>query len=259
MLPCPTPDTLFATCLELASNGAHGVLLSGGYNSEGYVPFEPFLDAIERVKRETGLFISAHTGLMPRWLIHELARVGLDAAFFDVVGSNETIELVFGVERKITEYKRTLNMLRREVRWIAPHVCIGLHKGKIVGEFEALEMVSAVGIDVLVFLVFVPTAGTAFENVQAPDPSAVSEVISKAREMFPTVPLTLGCMRPRGAERIELELAALKAGVNRMEIPHEQTLGVARSMGLIVKRLDACCAVPDTIAVDRFVDNERLV
>ncbi len=250
MIPCPTPKQFLRTCKKLSSNGARGLLLSGGYNAEGYVPFEPFLDAIERVKRETGLFISAHTGLMPRWLIHELAGVGLDAAFFDVVGSNETIELVFGIERKITEYKRTLKVLRREVRWVAPHVCIGLHKGKIVGEFEALEMISAVDIDVLVFLVFVPTTGTAFENVQAPDPSAVSEVISKAREMFPTIPLTLGCMRPRVAGRIELELAALKAGVNRMEIPHKQTLGVARSMGLIVKRLDACCAVPDTIAVD---------
>ncbi|MBC7219861.1 MAG: radical SAM protein, partial [Hadesarchaea archaeon] len=60
----------------MSSKGAVGVLLSGGFNAEGYVPFEPFLDTIEKIKEQTGLFISAHTGLVPEWLAKEIGSAG---------------------------------------------------------------------------------------------------------------------------------------------------------------------------------------
>jgi uncharacterized radical SAM superfamily protein len=247
MLPCTTPEELRSTCLALASGGARGVLLSGGCNSEGYVPFEPFIDAIELVKRETKLFLSIHPGLMPRWLAHELGKAGVDMADFDFVGDDETIKLVLGIDRKVRDYRRTLKALIGEIPYVSPHICVGLHAGKLKGERRALEMISDLDITTLVFLTLVPTWGTKFEDVGSPSPEVLAELISEARSKFPDIPLALGCMRPRDGRRVELELAALQSGIDRIEMPSERTIEIARGLGFTVRRLDACCAIPTEI------------
>jgi len=244
MRSCPTPDVLRKTCLELASNGARGMLLSGGYNSESYVPFEPFLDAIEQVKRETGLFISAHTGLVPSWLALELGRAGVDQADFDLIGDDETIKLVLGIERTVEDYRRTLMELSRWLPHVVPHICIGLHAGELRGELTALEIAADSNCSTLVLLVMTPTIGTEFDDVTPPTPATVGEVVARARLKLPQATLALGCMRPRGVERAEIELQALRSGIDRVEIPEQRTIEAARAMGLDVKRLDACCAAP---------------
>lgn len=244
MLSCTTPEELRNTCHALASDGARGVLLSGGYNSEGYVPFEPFLDAIAWVKRETKLFVSIHPGLMPRWLSHELGKVGVDMANFDLIGDDETIKFVLGIDRKVKDYRRTLKVLIDEMPHVAPHICVGLHAGKLKGERRALEMISDLDIAALVFLILVPTWGTKFEDVGSPSPEVLAELIGEARSKFPHIPLALGCMRPRNDQRVELELAALRSGIDRIEMPSERTIETARRRGLPVRRLDACCAIP---------------
>jgi len=247
MRPCLTPDALFTTCAGLAENGARGVLLSGGYNDEGYLPFEPFLDAIERVKRETGLFISAHTGLVPSWLAHELGRVGLDLADFDLIGDDETIELVLGIDRTAEDYRQTMKVLKRSLPYVAPHICIGLHAGEIRGERKALELAAEINPHALVMLVLVPTPKTDFEHVAGPSPEAVGEIIAEARVELPETTLTFGCMRPRDTRRDEFELQALRSGVDRVELSSERTLEAARKIGLQVRRLDTCCAVPNEL------------
>jgi len=244
MISCPTPDVLRKTCLELASDGARGVLLSGGYNEDGYVPFEPFIDEIERVKRETGLFMSAHTGLMPNWLAREIGRAGVDLADFDLIGDDETIELVLGIERTVKDYRRTFAELSRRLPHVVPHICIGLHAGELRGELTALEIAARSNCPTLVLLVLTPTVGTKFEGVDPPTPAAVGEVVARARLRLPEATLALGCMRPRGVERVEIELQALRSGIDRVEIPDARTIDAVRSMWLDVKRLDACCAVP---------------
>ena len=245
MLPCLTPDALYTMCVGLAENGARGVLLSGGYNTEGYVPFEPFLDAIERVKRETGLFISAHTGLTPGWLARELGRAGVDQADFDLIGDDETIELALGIDRTVEDYARAMNALKRSLPHVAPHICVGLHGGEVRGERKALELAAEIRPHVLVILVLTPTPGTGFEHVSGPSPDAVGDIVRMARAMLPKTRLALGCMRPRDARRTEFELQALLSGIDRIELPSERTLEAARKIGLEVRRLDMCCAVPD--------------
>jgi hypothetical protein len=225
------------------------VLLSGGYNEEGYVPFEPFIDEIERIKRETGLFISVHTGLMPPWLVREIGRAGVDLADFDLIGDESTIKLVLGIERTPSEYRQTLRELDRWLPHVVPHICIGLHAGEPRGESNALKIAADSNCSALVLLVLTPTAGTSFEGVTPPKLELVKETITQARLMFPKIPLALGCMRPRGPERLKIELQALRSGVDRIEIPDKHTVKVAQAMGLDVMKLDACCAVP----VERFI------
>jgi lipoyl synthase len=244
MIHCSAPDVLLKTCLKLASDGSRGVLLSGGYNEEGYVPFEPFLDAIEQVKHETGLFISAHTGLMPGWLAREIGRAGVDLADFDLIGDDETIKEVLGIERTVKDHRRTLLELNRCLPHVVPHVCIGLHAGELRGELVALDIVAGLNFSTLVLLVLNPTIGTKFEEVSQPAPSVIGEVVARARLRLPNATLALGCMRPRGDERVEIELQALRSGIDRVEIPERRTIEAARALGLNIKRLEACCAVP---------------
>ena len=244
MIDCLKPDVLFTTCSRLAANGARGVLISGGYNNEGYLPLEPFLEAIARVKRELGLFLNVHTGLVPHALARELGRVGVDMASVDLIGSDETIELVLGIEKTTRDYEQTLNKLKQAVPHVVPHICIGLHEGRIEGETKALKIAAKIRPAALVFLVLVPTMGTHFEKVNPPSPSEVGRLIASARLKFPKATIALGCMRPRGDKRAEFELQALRSGVDRIEIPSERTIKAARELGLDVQRLEACCAVP---------------
>jgi hypothetical protein len=244
MIHCSTPNVLSNTCLKLASDGARGVLLSGGYNEEGYISFEPFLDAIEQVKHETGLFISAHTGLMPGWLAREIGRAGVDLADFDLIGDDETIKEVLGIERTVEDHRRTLLELSRCLPHVVPHICIGLHAGELRGELAALGIVADLNFSTLVLLVLNPTIGTKFEDVSQPSPPVIGEVVARARLRLPGATLALGCMRPRGVERVEIELQALRSGIDRVEIPQQRTIEAARAMGLNIKRLEACCAVP---------------
>jgi len=244
MIPCPQPDVLFTTCLRFAEDGARGVLISGGYNEEGQVPLDEFIGAIERVKRETGLFLNVHTGLVSPSMAKELGRVGVDMASVDLIGSDETIELVLGIKKTTRDYERTLKELSQLVPCVVPHICIGLHEGKIKGETKALEIAAKIRPDALVFLVLTPTSGTQFEKISPPSPSEVGRVIADARLKFPNATLALGCMRPRGDKKTEYELQALRSGVDRIEIPSEQTIEVARKLGRDVRRLEACCAVP---------------
>jgi uncharacterized radical SAM superfamily protein len=127
---------------------------------------------------------------------------------------------------------------------VVPHICIGLHEGKIKGVAKALEIAAEIRPDALVFLVLTPTSGTQFEKVSPPSTFEVGRVIADARLKFPNATLALGCMRPRGDKKTEYELQALHSGVDRIEIPSRRTLEAARAMSLEVKRLEACCAVP---------------
>lgn len=254
MISCTTPKVLRETCAKLSSDGARGVLLSGGYNSEGYVPFEPFLDAIEQVKRETGLFLNVHTGLAPSSLARGLGRAGVDMASVDLIGADETIEQVLGIQRTTKDYKQTLKLLVKSIPRVVPHICIGLHGGEVRGESRALEIAADINIAAIVFLALIPTKGTVFESVQTPAPPVVGKLIAEARLKFPDVPLALGCMRPKSRGRVETELQALRFGVNRIEVPSAEAIRAAERMGLGVKKLNACCAVP---AEGSFVSNMR--
>ena len=132
-----TPEQLKTLCIELAQNGANGILISGGCDANGSVPLENFMDIIAAIKRETNLIVNVHTGLIADiQTAQRLANTGADVASVDIVGDTETIQEIYGLDKTPNDYRLTLSFLfEGSIPNIVPHICIGLNHGELKGEF----------------------------------------------------------------------------------------------------------------------------
>lgn len=246
MLPASDPEKLLRICKDLRAKGAPGVLLSGGSRKDGTIPLDKIADTIRKIKKETGLIISAHTGPIDYEKAKILVEAGLDIALLDVVGSAETTRSVYGVEITPDDYSRTLAALNAAgIPNISPHICVGLHFGKLKGEAKALELVSHAKVSTITIVVLIPTKETGMANISPSSPEDVAKVISIANLMFQNTPVSLGCVRPGRDYRSNIDELAIKAGVSKLAIPTESSLRVARSQGLKIKSYDEimCCSV----------------
>jgi uncharacterized radical SAM superfamily protein len=93
---------------------------------------------------------------------------------------------------------QSYQLLRQYAR-VLPHITIGLQGGEIGHEIRALEILGDLGVEGLVLIVFIPTAGTRYADRQPPEIGEVVDILVESRLCFPHKPLYLGCMRPRGA------------------------------------------------------------
>jgi hypothetical protein len=140
------------------------------------------------------------------------------------------------------DYALSLEALNKANVNFVPHVIVGLHYGKLKGEFHALEMISRTKPSALVIIAFMPIRGTLMENVRPPMPVDIARVIISARTMLPDTPLVLGCMRPKGTHRIGTDILAIRAGVNAIAFPAEEAIEFAKNQGLQVSFSSLCCS-----------------
>ncbi len=242
MHPASTPEKLFSLCAELKQKGALGCLISGGCTPNGMVPLEKFVPAIARVKRELGLTVFVHTGIISAETARQLKNAGVDAALIDVIGSDETVREIYNLKTTVKDYADSLKALSEAGIVFVPHVIVGLHHGKLQGELEALNIISAYKPSALAIISFMPIHGTAMANTKPPTPTDIAKVTATARIMFPETPLVLGCMRPKGKHRAETDILALKAGVNAVAFPSEEAIKQAEAQGYQIGFSSFCCA-----------------
>jgi uncharacterized radical SAM superfamily protein len=88
-----------------------------------------------------------------------------------------------------------------------------------------------------------PTPGTRYADLQPPHPDTVAAVLAEARLRFPDVTLYLGCMRPKGSYRDELDPLAVRAGFNVIVSPSRPARQQAAELGLIERQMRECCVV----------------
>jgi uncharacterized radical SAM superfamily protein len=241
MYPAVTPEALYKLCSKLKEKGASGCLISGGCLPNGAVPLEGFVDAIARVKSELNLTVFVHTGIIDLPTAKALKKAGVDAALLDIIGSDKTIHDVYKLDVSVRGYKHSLQALHEAGIVFVPHVIVGLHYGKLNGELRALQMISDCKPSALVIIAFMPIRATEMENVKPPRPIDIARVIACARSMFRGTPLVLGCMRPRRS-RSETEFLAVKAGVDAIAFPTEETVKFAESQGYRVSFSSLCCS-----------------
>jgi hypothetical protein len=182
-----------------------------------------------------------HVGFISEREIEAIAPL-VDVVSFDFVGDDETIHQVYGLDRTVDDYVQTYRLLRRYARTL-PHVTIGLRGGELGHELPAFEQLQDLGADGLVLLIFIPTPGTRYAERQPPPPAVAADLLAEARLRFPGVPLYLGCMRPRGSHRDELDPLAVRAGVNVLVSPSRPARELAVELGLAARQVRECCVL----------------
>jgi len=242
MLPALTPQRLVEVCKEVKAKGGLGCLISGGCLPDGSVPLERFVDAITVVKKTLGLTLVVHTGVIDLQLAERLRDAGVDAALIDIIGSDETIREIYQLNVSVADYDKSLRALHESGIPFVPHVLVGLHYGKLKGEFEALQMIAKYSPSAVIVISLMPIHDTLMETARPPTPLDVARVLVAARLMMPKTPLVLGCMRPKGKHKAETDALAVKAGVNAIAFPAEQAVKIANSMQLETSFSSLCCS-----------------
>jgi uncharacterized radical SAM superfamily protein len=206
----------------------------------------PFLPALSEIKSSTELFLNVHTGLLGTETAQQLAETGIDCASVDVVGDTNTIHQVYGLTNRSTiDYAATLGALARANVSVAPHVCVGLHFGQLLGELSALELIDSTmnpRILVIIALMSRPTASA--PHLASPAGYDIARVCALARIMFPECEIALGCMRPRGSARREMERLAIAAGITRLVLPTQATIDYLQEQHYSVTAHQSCCVMP---------------
>ena len=242
MIPVKSTSDLAEVLQRLRHRSAEGCLISGGCRLDGTVPIEPFLDAISQARKDRGLKVVVHTGIVDRDAADKLARAGIDAALIDVMGSNETVREIYGLRRSVEDYDASLSALEKAGVPFVPHVLVGVHYGKLKGEFEALGIISRHKPSAVIIIGFTPFSGTAMEHCPPASPSDIASVIVEARKSMPNVPLALGCVRPKGKSRQEIDCLAVRAGVNAIAYPDPEAIELSKSLGLEYSFSGLCCS-----------------
>lgn len=242
MYPATTPEKLFELCAKLKHDGALGCLISGGCLPDGSVPLGRFADTIEKIKRELGLTVFVHTGIIDFDTAEGLKKIGVDSALIDIIGSGETIREIYNLNVTVEDYENSLRALHNAGIVFVPHVIVGLHYGKLKGELKALEIISRYKPSALVIIAFMPIHGTKMATVEPPKPEDIAKVMTIARLMFPRTPLVLGCMRPKGKHRVKTDILAIKAGVNAIAFPAEEAVKFAEEHRYKTAFSSFCCS-----------------
>jgi hypothetical protein len=242
MYPALSPQELLDLCTKLKEDGAQGCLISGGCLPDGSVPLDGFVGALTRIKRELGLTVFVHSGIISFDTAASLKQAGIDAALIDIIGSAETIKKICNLKVTPKDYCDSLKALDKSKLPFIPHVIVGLNEGRLDGELEALKMISQVKPSALVIIAFIPIHDTEMAKTKPPKPVDIAKVTATARLMFPETPLILGCMRPKGAARGATDVLALKAGVDAVAFPSENAIKYVQKEHLRFSFSPFCCA-----------------
>jgi uncharacterized radical SAM superfamily protein len=162
----------------------------------------------------------------------------------DIVGSAETTREIYGIELYPEDYRKTLKALERaKINNISPHVCVGLHNGRLHHEMAALDIISAIKPTTIVVIGLTNLAGTPMADVRI-RPEDFLEVLSVARKKFPETYLSVGCAHGKGVVRSEIDRLAVRAGVDAIALPTPTAYREAAALKLKVTEYGACCCLP---------------
>ena len=220
-----------------------GFLLSGGSNRKNEIRYERYYPVIEGLKRDyPHLRIAIHTALTDEQGAKRMESAGVDTAMMDVIGSQETIQQVYHLNRPVDDFEATLAALAATTMEVTPHIVVGLHYGRILGESNALDMISRHDITALVLVVVMPfyaRAGT----FTTPDTSDVGRIFLEARRRLGDKPVLLGCARPAGMHKRLTDAYAVMAGLDGIAFPADGAVAVCEAIGRPYHQEHACCSI----------------
>jgi lipoyl synthase len=256
MLAATSPAMLDQRVRHLvATQDLQGFLLSGGSNRRNEIPYERYYPVVERLKRDfPQMSIAIHTALTDEAGARAMEAAGVDTAMMDVIGAEETIRDVYHLDRPVEDFEATLAALCTTSMKVSPHIVVGLHYGRIVGEPNALDIVSRHAVEALVLVVVMPFYAKP-GLFAVPDTADVGRIFGEARRRLSDRQVLLGCARPPGLHKRAVDAYAVMAGLDGIAFPADGVVGVARAVGRPFHQEHACCSIklgsPRAIAADR--------
>ena len=251
MLPATSPEMLERKVRDLvATQDLQGFLLSGGSNKRNEIRYERYYPVVERLKRDyPRLRIAIHSALLDAPRARAMADAGVDTAMMDVIGAQETIREVYHLERPVADFEATLEALCATTMEVVPHIVIGLHYGRLLGEAAALDIVSRHRVHSLVLVVVMPFYAKPGTFV-TPGTTDVGRIFLQARERIPDQQVLLGCARPAGMHRRVTDAYAVMAGLDGVAFPADGAVAVAEAIGRPASQQHACCSMKAGRAIE---------
>ena len=96
-------------------------------------------------------------------------------------------------------------------------------------------------LDNLCYIIFVPIEGTLFGNRKPPAVSKVQAIFEKTIELLPETRIYLGCMRPSGKYRDEIDVKAVETGIHGVVMPSKKAIERAKELGIEIVWKQECC------------------
>lgn len=244
MIPATSPEMLDSKVRDLVLlQDLQGFLLSGGSNKRNEIKYEKYYPVIEKLKRDfPHLKIAIHSALLDEPRAKLMASAGVDTAMMDVIGAEETIRDVYHLDRPVEDFEATLSALCATGMEVVPHIVIGLHYGRLLGEARALDICARHKIHSLVLVVIMPFYAREGTFI-TPDTTDVGRIFRQARARLPDRPVNLGCARPPGMHKRITDAYAVMAGLDGIAYPADGAVAVAEAIGRPYTQAHACCAI----------------
>ncbi|HHV78964.1 MAG TPA: hypothetical protein GXX40_05045 [Firmicutes bacterium] len=208
--------------------GYSSCLVSGGCDRFGRVPLAEH-EALLRHLWSMGLRVNVHTGKLDseaQRRTEDILRL-VSCVSLELDGSEAASQTL--------EYLIELSSDGSGPA-VVPHVLLRGEDGWL--EERVFPVLEDSRLEALVVLVLKPQPG------EAPPPiGKVVDTMKMIRKAFPQIQLCLGCMRPGGEYRRELDAEAVNMGFNRIAMPHPYTARLAERAGLRVEQSDECCVL----------------
>ncbi len=240
MLHVNNPQQLYFLIKNLVKKGVKGILLSGGFTREGYLPIEPYLPIIKEIKKNFNIIISVHTGFIDKDKAIKLREAGVDIVDYEIVLDEHVIKYIKHLNKTPEDYMKTYEiLLKYGPEYIAPHVPIGFRE-TIESEYYAVDVLRSFNPYIIIFLVFIPTRNTPLYRKPVPSAEDIVDVISYARMKLPSyTEIALGCMRPWSIRFVVDDVLVNNELIDRIVNPPKNIVKKYR-----LKIVNACCSVP---------------
>lgn len=244
MIPATTPEMLDRKVRDLVTlQDLQGFLLSGGSNKRNEIKYEKFLPVIEGLKRDfPHLKVAIHSALLDEPRAKAMESAGIDTAMLDVIGAGKTIRDVYHLDRTVDDFEQSLAALCSTTMETVPHIVVGLHYGRILGETNALDICARHTIHSLVLVVIMPfyaRPGT----FATPRTADVGRIFLEARQSLPHKQVLLGCARPPGMHKRVTDAYAVMAGLDGIAFPADGAVALCEAIGRPFEQQHACCSM----------------
>jgi len=214
------------------------ILISGGGDSRGAVSIFEHIPRILDIPEDK--ILNVHPGFQPVENLIPLKQ-RKTVISFDLPGCEEVIKEIYRLPYSPEDYQKLFKDYRYQFKTV-PHVTIGLNNGKDSGEFDTIDFLAEENVEETVFIVFRPTPGTEMSDCCPPEISHVIRILKYAMNKLQGK-ITLGCMRPAGNYRRQLDALAWLNGVEKIVHPDHSLTGILRAGSVKIDEIKNCCAI----------------